>query len=303
MREQYTNKQVREFVTKPLFDEKALLRKDIAFPKITVVTPSYNQKEFLEKTILSVLNQNYPNLEYIIIDGGSTDGSIEVIKKYERYLGCWLSESDRGQADALNKGFTKATGDIIGWQNSDDLYLPNTFMQIAEIFSHNPSIDVLYGNRFDIDDNDAIIGESRFTKFSKFIFQYEGIALGTQVTFWKRDIFKKIGLLKIDFHFALDWEFFLRAGCQGYSFKHVPVYFGAIRRHAGAKTERFIGTTAYQKELDTVDQWYHTKKWLKPICIIYSLLFRSINYLLQGDADYVIKGLNRRIRNKDLLNG
>ena len=92
------------------------------YPKISIVTPSFNHAQFLEETILSVISQNYPDLEYIIIDGGSTDGSVEIIKKYEQYLTYWISEPDNGQSDALNKGFTRATGDIYGWLNSDDLY-------------------------------------------------------------------------------------------------------------------------------------------------------------------------------------
>ena len=112
----FTSEEIKEFVSKPMFDKKVILNKDPYWPKISIVTPSYNQAEFLERTILSVLNQNYPNLEYIIIDGGSTDGSVEIIKNYEKYLAFWVSEPDNGQADAINKGFIKSTGEIVGWQ-------------------------------------------------------------------------------------------------------------------------------------------------------------------------------------------
>ena len=152
----YASQEIKEFVSKPLFDEKVLLNKDPSRPKISIVTPSYNQAEFLERTILSVLNQNYPNLEYIIIDGGSTDSSAEIIKKYERYLTYWVSEPDDGQADAINKGFAKATGDILAWLNSDDLYLPGALLKVKESFQ-NAGIAFLYGHSILVDKEDRVI--------------------------------------------------------------------------------------------------------------------------------------------------
>jgi len=116
------------------------------WPKISIVTPSYNQGQFLEETIRSVLLQGYPNLEYIIIDGGSTDNSVKIIKEYEPWLACWVSEPDRGQSQAINKGFKKATGEIITWICSSDSYVPNAFQKISLIFADNQSVGAISGS-------------------------------------------------------------------------------------------------------------------------------------------------------------
>ncbi|GAG29700.1 unnamed protein product, partial [marine sediment metagenome] len=133
------------------------------YPLVLIVTPSYNQAQFLESTILSVLNQNYPNLEYIIIDGGSTDGSIEIIKRYQKYLAYWISEKDEGQADAINKGFEKSTGQILAWINSDDTYLPETLFRVAKHFQQHQKADLVFGNINFINEYDEITGELRLT--------------------------------------------------------------------------------------------------------------------------------------------
>ncbi len=122
------------------------------YPKISIVTPSFNQGKYIEQTIQSVINQNYPNLEYIIIDGGSTDDTVDIIKKYEHKLAYWVSEKDQGQTDAINKGFSKCTGDIFNWINSDDYYVPGTLLKLGELFFNNPSVEVICGNEWYIDD-------------------------------------------------------------------------------------------------------------------------------------------------------
>jgi glycosyltransferase involved in cell wall biosynthesis len=288
---------IKSFITTPLFDEDVVCRRNDRYPGITVVMPSYNQGNFLERTILSVLNQNYPNLEFIIIDGRSSDGSVEIIKKYEKYLAYWTSEKDLGQSDALNKGFAMASGEIIGWQNSDDIYLPGAFSRAAGVFRDFRAADVVYGNRLDIDEQDHVIGESRFTRFSPVVFMYDGMSLGTQSTFFRRGLLEKTGTLDVDLNFAMDYDFFLRAAGKGACFKYVPFYFGAMRRHENAKTEIYLGTGPHRKELSRVDERHGRIRSLNPPFRIYSLLFRSIHYFLQGDGDYVWNGVKRRIRN------
>ena len=126
---------------------------EIDLPKISLVTPSFNQGQFIEETIRSVILQNYPNLEYIIIDGGSTDTTVSIIKKYDKWINCWVSEPDKGQSDAINKGLERVTGDIFNWINSDDLLAPNALWEIAEYFLKNKNIDVLMGRLQNIELN------------------------------------------------------------------------------------------------------------------------------------------------------
>src|SRR5688572_2633651 len=132
------------------------------YPKISIITPSYNQGEYIEKTILSVLEQNYPNLEYIIIDGGSTDNSTEIIRKYADRITYWISEPDKGQSDAINKGLKLATGDIVNWLNSDDYYEPGALFKVAEAFN-NPEVNVFAGRSHLFTGVDTIVYDSQGT--------------------------------------------------------------------------------------------------------------------------------------------
>jgi len=145
-------------------------------PRISIVTPSFNQAAFLEDTIRSVLSQNYPNLEYIIMDGGSTDGSVDIIRRYERDLAYWGSEKDGGAADAIAKGFSKATGDIFAYLNSDDIYLPGSLEAIAQTMADSAA-DVAYGNTYWIDTAGSTLGERRQTPFARMGYLYGGFDL------------------------------------------------------------------------------------------------------------------------------
>ena len=120
---------------------------------VSIITPSYNQAAYLEQTILSVLNQDHPRIEYIVVDGASTDGSVEIIKKYESKLAYWVSEKDRGQADAINKGFARATGEIIAWLNSDDYYLPGAVNAAVKVFEERSDVVLVYGNMLAVDEH------------------------------------------------------------------------------------------------------------------------------------------------------
>ena len=132
-------------------------------PLVSIITPSYNQVQYLEDTIQSVIQQDYPNIEYFVVDGGSTDGSLEIIERYKNKLAWWVSEPDQGQADAINKGFRKASGEIIAWLNSDDLYLPGAISSAVELFHENPTSGVIYGDAVSADANGRLLNELRLT--------------------------------------------------------------------------------------------------------------------------------------------
>ena len=181
------------------------------YTKISIITPSYNQGQFFEETIQSVLGQNYPNLEYIIIDGGSTDNSIEIIQKYEKYLAYWESTKDRGQSHAINKGLSKATGEILAWLNSDDKYEAGTFNFIANYFYQNKDVDLLYGDVNIINKEGEIIKKKHEVDFDKAVGCSIGFGLiiPQQSSFWRRKIYDTLGGVKEDFYYNMDGEYSL----------------------------------------------------------------------------------------------
>ena len=260
-------------------------------PRITIITPSYNQGEYLEKTILSVLNQNYHNLEYIIIDGGSTDNSVDIIKSYESNIKYWVSEQDGGQANAINKGIKMATGDIIAFQNSDDIYMPNVLNQVAAIYM-NEDVDLIYGDFLFIDQNDNIINEKILGTAKYWIQLFLGPQIHNQSAFWKRELMQTYGYLNEKYKFCLDYEFFTRLLCNKISTTYVNRYFGAFRLHSNAKTNYL--SDLKKKEHEEISMYYKNlhlmyrympNKLLKLIAQTY----RVIRIVSIGRYDYLFK--------------
>lgn len=183
---------------------------NINWPKISIITPSYNQAHFLEETIRSVLLQGYPKLEYIIVDGGSTDGSVEIIKKYEQYLSYWISEKDQGQSDAINKGLRLATGDIINWLNSDDYYEPHTLFKVAEAF-RNPSVHVVCGKSHLFNEDKVLRKSSGTDIYPDNLAKTIGWArIDQPETFFRHSAIEKMGHLNAHFHYIMDKEWWVR---------------------------------------------------------------------------------------------
>lgn len=193
----------------------------LELPRISIITPSYNQGNFIEETIQSVLSQNYPNLEYIIIDGGSTDNTVEIIKKYESKITYWVSERDRGQTHAINKGLARATGDIIAYLNSDDYYLPDTLFKVANYFRQHPETDLLHGRCRYVNEQNEKIGEQfgSITQFEEIVDLW-GVWWRKQQfvqpeVFWSRRISDRIGAFNESLYYVMDYEYWcriLRAG-------------------------------------------------------------------------------------------
>lgn len=206
-----------------------------SLPKVSIVTPSFNQAEFIEETILSVQRQNYPNLEHIIVDGGSTDGTLSILKKYGDKIK-WISENDRGQANAINKGFKMAEGEIIGWLNSDDPYLEGAVSSVVNVFVNHPKVQVLYGDYVFLDGSGRRIYEMRLIKYDLYILLFDRCYIAQPTVFYKKEIFNKVGFLDETLQYAMDWEFFLRLGFSGYHFYHIPRLLAGNRLHKGSKT-------------------------------------------------------------------
>ncbi|MCX6267467.1 MAG: glycosyltransferase family 2 protein [Bacteroidetes bacterium] len=208
-----------------------------SYPKISIVTPNLNGDKHLEYTIQSVIKQNYPNLEYIVIDGGSTDGSIEIIRKYEKHITYWESAPDKGLYHAIQKGFEKSTGEIMGWVNSDDIHLPNSLFTLSELFSVNNEIHWIQGYPVVIDDHNRIVFHRPAvnSKFSFYLKDYQGGSfIQQESTFWTRKLWEKAGgYISTEYKFAGDFELWMRF------FNHSSMYLteamlGAFRiRHEG----------------------------------------------------------------------
>lgn len=243
-------------------------------PKISIVTPSYNQAQFLERTIISVLNQNYPNIEYIIIDGGSMDGSVEIIKKYEKYLAYWVSEPDQGQSAAINKGFEKSTGEILAWLCSDDTYLPGTLFTVADVFNNNPNTALVYGDYIKTDAHDRCIALRRQPSFDYRVCLYYYMIAIQPASFYSRKKFFEAGGVDPNLDYVMDYDLVLRLAKHG-RILHINEYLSTLRVHPASKTVirekmklpmescgvrlRYLPRVPLPGELFIL-RWYHTAR-------------------------------------------
>src|SRR5882672_9979448 len=219
---------------------------------VSIVTPSYNQGKFIEDCLLSVKRQTYAAAEHIVIDGGSTDDTVKILKRYSSQPGWehlkWISEPDRGQSDALNKGFRLATGEIVGWLNSDDTYADGCFDAIARAIASHPDVDVFYGDYNWIDERGGLLKTRREIEFSRFIVLFNRMCFiqSSGALFLKRNIFQCGHFLDEEFSYAMDCEFYLRLLNNGYCFRHVGKVLGSFRWHSDSKTSNFASKQALE---------------------------------------------------------
>ena len=200
---------------------------------VSIITPSYNQAKYLEQTITSVLEQSYPSIEYIVVDGKSKDDSIDIIKKYADKLAYWVSEKDKGQADAINKGFSRATGEIIAWLNSDDYYLPRAVQAAVKVFEENPDIVLVYGNMLAVNEHGVTFNTMNYRQLTlKDLLCFN--IIGQPAVFMRRSALQQTSGLDATFHFLLDHLLWIQIAKQG-KILHVNQTWAAARYHAEAK--------------------------------------------------------------------
>ena len=205
-------------------------------PLVSIITPSFNQARYLEATINSVLGQDYPRIEYIIVDGGSTDESADIIKKHEGRIAWWVSEQDKGQTDAINKGFNRATGDILAWINSDDTYNPGAVSAAVKYLLENPEVAMVYADCNFIDENDKVIGKFNAAQTDYHRLREGYVHIPQQTMFFRAKYWKELGPLDPSFYFAMDYDLWTRIAAHA-PFKYLAGQIWAnFRLHTSGKT-------------------------------------------------------------------
>lgn len=241
---QFTPRPMRPFRLPPTPGSTASL------PTIAIVTPAMNMSAFVEHTILSVLDQHYRELEYVVMDGGSTDGTAEIIKRYAPLLLHFESGPDGGQAAAINSGFRHTGGEVMGWLNADDMLLPGVLHFVGAYFRDHPDIDAIYGHRLLIDEQGREIGRWVLPPHDEAAFRWFDF-VPQETLFWRRQLWERLSGLNADFQFAMDWDLLLRMRRIGARLTRVPYYLGAFRVHADQKTSTLVGTRG-KREIDAL---------------------------------------------------
>jgi len=224
-----------------------------AWPRVSLVTPSFNQARYIESTLLSMIHQGYPDLETIVIDGGSSDGTLEILKRHEAQLAYWESQPDRGQADAINKGWRRATGKYVWWLNADDLLMPGSLFAAVQFLEASPAIDFVYGDTLLIDQDDVLLGRTRYPEFDFVDFILNRRDLPQPGALVRRSALDRIGLLEEQLHYLMDYELWIRLALLGGQIARIDGPLALYRVHEEAKTE--AGSLRSVEERRLLHRW------------------------------------------------
>lgn len=282
--------------TSRIAESKIIKNKGNNLPKFSVIIPTLNQGEFIEKTILSIINQGYPNTEIIIIDGGSEDNTINIIRKYESYIYYWESKPDKGQADAINKGFKISTGEFLCWQNSDDIFLPNAFFSFANSITENPDYDVYYSNIIVIDEGNKIKDAFKVFKFGLFFNLYDDIVVHNQAAFFRKEKIFEVGLLDETMKFCFDLDLVSKLMIFGAKFFPINKYLGAFRLHEQSKTSKILNI--WKEERMKVIERYSKHTLNIPESLAYAIckILKTLFLIKDGSFDYIYIKLRKRYK-------
>ena len=264
-------------------------------PRVSIVMPSFNQANFIERSLLSVINQGYANLELIVIDGGSSDATLSIIKKYEQYIAYWVSEPDQGQSDALNKGFARSTGEILGWLNSDDIYMPGAINQAVALFFKRPDKKIVFGDWLVIDEKDFCLAREYAFDMNINHTKYEGVSVNAQAMFWQREVHERFGSFDLALYNTMDYQMLLDFAInegEG-AFFRLPLVLGCFRRYEGQKT----GAVNFHRQLNEhrllAERYGYRDKymWLGKSKRYYYRLRRGYWYFRRAGVVYCMKKL------------
>ena len=248
------------------------------------MTPSYNQDKYIEQTLRSVLDQDYPHIEYLVVDGMSKDSSVEIIKKYADKLTWWVSEKDSGQGEAINKGLSRAKGEIVAWLNSDDYYLPGTLSKVVKVFEENSGVVMVYGDMLAVDEHGQTTNTLKYKQLSLqdlLCFQI----IGQPSVFFRREVLEQTGILDTTFHFLLDHQLWIRIAQEG-KILHVPQIWSAARYHAEAKNR--AKAAEFGQEAFRILAWAKSQPDLAEA--IFSVERRARASAHRVDARYLLDG-------------
>lgn len=289
----FTSQDISDFVRAPMPG----FRRVAPALGFSVVMPSFNHARFIERSLNSIINQEREGIELVVMDGGSRDGTPRILERYSPHIALWRSEPDAGQSDALNKGFHAATGEILGWLNSDDLYLPGALHHVAQIFAAEPQVDVVYGDWLMLDEHDRILERCPALAPSRTRLVTEGFFCNAQAMFWRRSLHERLGELDVRLHYTMDFDLFLRmisvAGPR--AFFRTPRPLGCFRVYAGQKTGSAAdkGSKEHHRVIERAGLTWKYGPYGRALRLAYRIT-RAAEYVRRQGPHYLFHKLRRQ---------